>query len=384
MLFTNRLAKFKMPFSTISITTLKQSASYEIDIGGAILSNVGKQIRTILGENAKRVAVISNQKVLGLYGNAILKSLKRSGLQAPVWRMNDGERYKNIRSLEGALVFLGESGLTRSDAVLALGGGVVGDLAGFAASVYLRGIPFFQAPTTLLSMIDSSVGGKTGINTQFGKNLVGSFYSPRRVIVDVETLSTLPERELTAGFCEAVKQGAVAGGKLFNQTANFLADHRTKNQFSDSRSSSELIQLIYGQISFKAQIVRQDERESLDRQDAKSRKILNFGHTFGHALEKVTNYKYFRHGEAVGYGIIFAAELSKILELIDNNELKCLNDVVHRTGKLPSLQGIDRNAVMEAFRFDKKLISESLQWILLKGIGDPIILVKRALKRIIH
>jgi 3-dehydroquinate synthase len=366
-----------MVIKTITINAPKGSTAYDINIGDSVLSTAGEWVRQSIGLDAKRVAIISNSKVFGHYGDKVANSLKDAGLQVSVWKMKDGERYKNARSLDTALRFLGESRVNRSDALLALGGGVVGDLAGFAASIYLRGVPFFQVPTTLLSMIDSSVGGKTGINTEFGKNLIGTFYQPRGVLVDIETLSTLPDRELTAGFCEAVKQGALSGSKLFTQTADFLANHRTKNfieRLSDPKVRPEMIDLIHNQIKFKAQIVRQDETESLGRRDAKSRKILNFGHTFGHALERITNYRYLRHGEAVGYGIIFAGELSKILELIDENELKCLNDVVHRAGRLPSLQGIDRDAVFDAFQFDKKLISESLQWILLRGIGNPVIL----------
>jgi len=385
-----------MTSKTISIKTPKRSSSYQIEIGTGLLSNIGDVVRRTLGSQARRVAVVSNPKVFGLYGSLVADSLDRCGFQSFFWNMKDGEQHKNLGSLGSALRFLGESRLKRTDVVIALGGGVVGDLAGFAASIYLRGIPFFQVPTTLLSMIDSSVGGKTGVNTEFGKNLVGAFYQPRGVIADVETLATLPDRELTAGFCEAVKQGALSGNQLLDRTGNFLARHRktkVNGWFSDPSAEGSLVRLIHDQIAFKAGIVRQDETESLDRSDSRSRKILNFGHTFGHALEKVTEYKRFKHGEAVGHGILFAAELSKILELADENGLKCLNDVVHRAGTLPPLQDIDRGAVLQAFQFDKKLISESLQWILLRGIGKPVILsgkqvpsaaVRKALKRIIQ
>ena len=384
-----------MVTKTIQIKTLRQPSVYKIDIGAGSLSELGQRLEGSLGRGKRRVAVISNPKVYGLYGERVIKSLEAAGSSVFVWKMKDGERFKDLRSLESALKFLGDSRIGRTDVVIALGGGVVGDLAGFAASIYLRGISLVQVPTTLLSMIDSSVGGKTGINTGFGKNLVGSFYQPRAVLIDVETLATLPDRELTAGFCEAVKQGTLAGKKLFSKTSDFLAEYRkTKADkwFSNEAARHALVQLIHDQIAFKAKIVRQDETEALDRLDARSRKILNFGHTFGHALEKVTDYKYFKHGEAVGHGILFAAELSKILELCDDHQLKCLNDVVHLAGPLPPLQGIERDAVLDAFQFDKKRISESLQWILLKGIGDPVILsgkhvpsaaVRKALKRFI-
>lgn len=185
----------------------------------------------------------------------------------------------------------------------------MGDLAGFAAAVYLRGVPFVQIPTTLLAQIDSSVGGKTGVNLPAGKNLIGCFHQPSAVIVDVETLTTLPPRELVAGWCETIKQGAVGSRKLFKQTTDFL-------RLFDSKSplcSSQLEDLIACHCSFKAAIVASDEREDIVRRDHRSRRILNFGHTIGHALEAVTSYRRFRHGEAVGHGILVAGELSKNL-----------------------------------------------------------------------
>ncbi|MDQ3374855.1 MAG: 3-dehydroquinate synthase, partial [Acidobacteriota bacterium] len=275
-----------------------------------------------------------------------------------------------------ALKFFAENKLSRTDAVVAVGGGVVGDLAGFAAAVYLRGVSFLQIPTTVVAMIDSSVGGKTAVNTEFGKNLIGAFYQPHGVLIDIETLQTLPRRELSAGFCEAIKQGVIADKKLFAQTADFLENfslYKFKNNFSNKEFVIEFQDLIHAQVDFKAQIVMQDERESTERVDAKSRKILNYGHTLAHALEKVTDYKYFKHGEAVGYGILFAAELSKNLGIFNEDELKLLNDVVQRVGILPKLHGIDPERVLEAFNFDKKVVDDSLQWVLLEEIGAPII-----------
>ena len=187
-----------MATKTIQVKTLRRPSAYKIDIGSGSLSELGQRLEEALGQDKRRVAVMSNPKVFGLYGGRVVKSLEAIGCSVFVWNMKDGERFKDLRSLDSALKFLGESRIGRTDVVVALGGGVVGDLAGFAASIYLRGISFVQVPTTLLSMIDSSVGGKTGINTAFGKNLVGSFYQPRAVVIDIETLGTLPDRELTA------------------------------------------------------------------------------------------------------------------------------------------------------------------------------------------
>ena len=186
------------------------------------------------------------------------------------------------------------------------------------------------------------------------------------MLIDPTTLGTLPERELTAGFCEAVKQGALSGRKLLNSTRKLL----------DERSAFDSVEyesFLANQIRFKAAIVAGDERESAAKTDAKSRKILNFGHTFAHSLEKVTNYSYLKHGEAVGWGVLFAAELSKKLELLSLDEVKSLNDVVHRAGALPPISNIDPSEILEAFIHDKKNIGSSLQWVLLRGIGKPVI-----------
>ena len=360
----------------ISVKLEQTPHRYNIEIGHDLLENSGEWAKNSLSQKTKKIVIVSNAKVFRLYGEAVQKSLKKSGFEIDVFLMGDGEKYKNFRVFEKVLGFLSQKNLKRTDAIIALGGGVVGDLAGFAAAAYLRGIAFLQIPTTLLSMIDSSVGGKTAVNTPFGKNLIGAFHQPSGVSIDVKTLQTLPKRELTAGFCEAIKQGAISSENLFNQTAAFLriyAPNRFKNYFTDKKFLSQLEKIISAQIEFKAQIVMQDERESTTRIDAKSRKILNFGHTFAHALEKITDYKRFKHGEAVGYGILFAAELSKNLTILDNYVLKSLTDVVNQAGNLPDLRGISPTEVSEAFAFDKKQIGESLQWILLEDIGKPLI-----------
>ena len=362
----------------VHVKLLQKTHSYEIEFG--LLESGGAWALKCLGTEAKKIAVVSNRKVFGLYGQAVKKSLADAGFEVFVILVGDGEKYKNLRVLQTVLEFLSEKKLQRTDAVVALGGGVVGDLTGFAASIYLRGVAFLQIPTTLLSMIDSSVGGKTGVNTSFGKNLIGTFYQPKGVLIDVETLKTLPRRELTAGFCEAVKQGAIASRNLFDQTSDFLRRfpvNSFRSHFSEQRFLKELQRLLAAQIAFKAEIVAQDAGENVSRLDARSRKILNFGHTVAHALEKVTGYRHFKHGEAVGYGILVAAEIAKTVAKFNQNELNSLNDVVRLTGKLPSTENIETGEVVKAFAFDKKQTSNSLQWILLEAIGKPIILQSR-------
>jgi 3-dehydroquinate synthase len=204
--------------------------AYEIRIGAGALGRAGETARGVLSERARRVVVVSNARVFGLYGGRACASLGAAGYAVERWLMGDGERHKTLRTAGRALDFFNERGLERTDAVVALGGGVVGDLAGFAAALHLRGVDLIQVPTTLLAQIDSSVGGKTGVNTRAGKNLVGAFHQPRAVLVDTETLRTLPARELTAGFCEAVKHGAVAGARLFARTRDFLAARARRDE----------------------------------------------------------------------------------------------------------------------------------------------------------
>jgi 3-dehydroquinate synthase len=344
---------------------------YEIKVGRDLLKNCGEWSQNCLPGSTKKIALISNKLVFGFYGETVKSGLEDAGFEVFTWLMKDGEKYKNLRSLENALDFFSENRLMRTDAVVALGGGVVGDLAGFAAAIYLRGVAYLQIPTTLLAMIDSSVGGKTAVNSDFGKNLIGAFHHPRGVLIDVETLKTLPERELNAGFYEAVKQGAVGGKALFDQTAQFLENYLPNDL---EQYFSDLEDLIARQVTFKAEIVMNDAQESVTRTDAKSRKILNFGHTVAHALEKATNYEYFKHGEAVAYGMSAAGEIAKNIGILEKNELKSLNDVIGLVGKPPGTKNIEIKAIIEAARFDKKSIGKSLQWVLLKKIGKPVII----------
>ena len=336
----------------------------EINIGSGIRRDLGKLLPL---KAPRRVAIISNQRVFDLYGRDVKRSLKAAGFKTLEWLMPEGERYKSFPVLEKAVNFLSENRFERDDLVMALGGGVVGDLAGFSAAIYLRGLPLVQAPTTLLSQIDSSVGGKTGINLPTGKNLVGAFHQPSSVFIDTETLASLPPRELVSGFCEMVKQSLIAGTSLFEMTVNCLRKPINPGLLR----SSEFENLIAAQCSFKASIVANDERESTTRTDVKSRRVLNFGHTTAHALETITNYRYFRHGEAVGYGMLVAGELSRNLGLIDSGELKTLRDAVSLAGSLPRADKFDTGEIMRALKHDKKSVAGQINWVLLEGIGRP-------------
>ena len=362
-----------MKSTVVPIKLRRTSSAYDVSIGRDALVNAGPWVSNCLGRKLGKVLIISNPRVFGIYGKQVTRSLKSAGFEVSTHLIGDGERFKNLRTLEAALKALSELKFTRDDAVLALGGGVVGDLTGFAAAVYLRGIAFLQVPTTLLAMIDSSVGGKTGVNSSFGKNLIGSFYQPKGVLIDTATLATLPRRELTAGFCEAVKQAAISGRHLLRQTNDVLSKADKKSSLTDDGFHADLGDLIANNVRFKARVVQNDEMEATGNMQSSSRKILNFGHTLAHALEKVTNFKYLKHGEAVGHGIRFAAELSKNLELLSLNEVDLLNDVVRRAGVLPAISHIDPSKVIEAFAYDKKKVGGSLNWVLLRGIGRPVI-----------
>lgn len=355
-----------MSLFQLTVNTPGRSAKYKILVDQGTLAQAGNVARKVLGEPATRAAVISNARVFSLYGGEVLRSLKKD-FRVRHWLMGDGERFKSIRTAENALAFLASCSLDRTDCVIALGGGVVGDLAGFAAATYMRGIPLIQIPTTLLAQVDSSVGGKTAVNMRSAKNLIGSFHQPSAVIIDTLTLGTLPARELTSGLCELLKQGAVSGRPLFLKTTDFLRRFRS----GGTLISPVMTELIASHIAFKAEIVANDEREESGRTDRRSRKILNFGHTVGHALETVTKYRKLRHGEAVGHGILAAAVLSRNVGLLKQSELELLQQGLHLCGQLPPVGGVDEKALIEAISHDKKRSAGNLQWVLLERIGRP-------------
>ncbi|MFN2455706.1 MAG: 3-dehydroquinate synthase [Pyrinomonadaceae bacterium] len=353
---------------SVRVRLKERAENYHIEIGVGLLATIGERARRVVTPEARRAFIITNSKVFKLYGEPLRKSLRRNAFAVETFTIGDGERYKSLRTLESALVALQRAGVERSDLIVALGGGVIGDLAGLAAALYLRGIALLQIPTTLLAQIDSSVGGKTAVNMTGGKNLIGAFHHPRAVIVDTATLDTLPARELTAGWCEAVKQGAIGSRKLFDETCRFLVDESQGTMNSEDRAE-RLAELIAAQCAFKATIVAGDERENLERTDARSRRILNFGHTVAHALESVTAYKRFRHGEAVGYGMLVAGELSVRLGLCDVVELERLRDGVRLAGRLPRADDLDHQQIISAISGDKKSVGGHIKWVLIEKLG---------------
>lgn len=358
-----------------------EAAEYQILCGSGLLENTGAVVRAALGGDVRRVAVISNRKVFGLYGERVERSLTRAGISAGSFMIGDGERFKTLRTAEKILGFFNTAGIERGDAVIALGGGVVGDAASFAASLHLRGVRLVQIPTTLLAMIDSSVGGKTGVNSSFGKNLIGTFHQPAAVIADVSVLATLDPREMSAGLFEAVKHGAISGEKLLRTTEKMIDARKSDPRLNGAETQAVFAKGIAEHVRFKASIVKGDAREAVAATGKRSRKILNFGHTLAHALELATGYRYLKHGEAVGHGVQFAAELSKRLELLPEDSIKSLNDVVHRVGNLPPVDKIGFEAVFSALSNDKKSRGGSIDWVLLEGIGRPVIVSESTFPR---
>src|SRR4030065_1490347 len=262
--------------------------SYDIFIGKNILRNIGGSLKSF-GLSPK-IAIVSNPTVYPLYGAVVEKSLKKAAFDVLSVSIPDGEEYKDLLCAEHVFNILLKAKLDRSSALVALGGGVIGDITGFAASTYMRGISYIQVPTTLLAQVDSSVGGKTGVNHRLGKNMIGTFWQPRLVWIDAETLKTLPERELLSGIAEAIKYGVIQDKELFD----FLEVNRDKIL---NLNKDALTHIIKRSCEIKAEVVSKDERE------AGLRAILNYGHTIGHAIETVTEYKKYLHCEGVGIGM---------------------------------------------------------------------------------
>jgi len=326
--------------------------SYPIYIGFNILNNA-LVTKHIIG---KQVAIITNTTVADLYLNKLKNIL--SDFEVTEAILPDGESYKNWQTLHTIFDVLLKNKCERSVTIIALGGGVVGDMAGFAASCYLRGVNFIQVPTTLLSQVDSSVGGKTGVNHPLGKNMLGSFYQPQAVIIDIDTLNTLPKREISAGLAEVIKYGLIAD-------ANFFDWLRSNIDLLLNLEQKTLIYAINHSCSLKAQIVGEDERET------GIRAILNLGHTFGHAIETYQGYGVWLHGEAVAVGMVMALQMGVFLSKISNSDFLKVVDLLTRAS-LPVIPPANMTAeiFMQYMSQDKKISNGKLRLVLLEKIGS--------------
>jgi 3-dehydroquinate synthase len=334
-----------------SITVDLGERSYPIVIGSGLLDGGFDLSGYVKGGDC---LIVSNDTVAPLYLEALQADL--GGKAVETISLPDGEVHKTVATLEAVLDKLVGSRANRDVTLIALGGGVVGDITGFAAACYMRGVAFIQVPTTLLAQVDSSVGGKTGVNHPLGKNLIGAFHQPEIVLIDTDTLATLPERELKAGLAEVIKYGAIADAEFFTWLeANIDA--------LLARDTEALTHAIRRSCELKAHVVAEDERE------AGRRAILNFGHTFGHAIEQCQGYGEWLHGEAVAAGMVMASMLSDI----SKEDVARLIDLLRRAGLPVKPPAIGAGAMQEAMRMDKKVLGKQLRFVLLRQLGDAFV-----------
>jgi 3-dehydroquinate synthase len=335
------------------------SRSYNIKVGGGLLARLGAECAAL--KLGRRCAVITDSNVGKKFAKTALKSLAQSGFSPVLITVPAGEKSKRVAVVEKCYDELARHRLERKSFIVALGGGVVGDLAGFVAATYLRGIPFVQVPTTLLAQVDSSVGGKTGVNLKSGKNLVGAFYQPRLVLCDLDTLKTLPRREFVSGLAEVIKYGIIHDAVLFAQLERNLPkllarDHKT------------LRDVVARCCEIKADVVGQDETEG------GLRAILNFGHTIGHAIENSSGYGKFLHGEAIAIGQVAAAKLSRAQLGMPSGDAERIEELFIRAG-LPvkfRLDAARRKRLFAAMQLDKKVSGGEIKFVLAEKLGKVV------------
>ena len=328
--------------------TVHASGTYDILIDKGCLSGIGQALREHF--RPCTIAILSDDKVFPLYGKAVTDSLQAAGFRTVAHVIPNGEQSKTLDNVTAFIDCMVQAQVTRTDMVLALGGGVVGDMAGFAAATYLRGIEFVQVPTSLLAQVDSSVGGKTGYDIPQGKNLVGAFWQPSVVLIDPDTLSTLPERYLNDGMAEVIKYGCIKSAGLFRL-------------LKKGRDELDIENIIHRCVSIKRDVVQKDEKESGER------KLLNFGHTIGHALEKIYEYKKLSHGEAVAIGMVMMTKASEK----DGYSPKGTANKIAELCEMYNLPTHDDSEVRDiafAAQSDKKSSGHNIDVVILKSIGD--------------
>lgn len=331
--------------------------SYQIHVGTGLLAEAGL-LTPLLKQ--KKVLVVSNTKVAPLYLHTLKAALEANGVQVENVILPDGEQYKNWETLNLIFDALLAGHCERGTTLVALGGGVVGDMGGFAAACYQRGMPFIQIPTTLLAQVDSSVGGKTAINHPLGKNMIGAFYQPRVVLADIDTLSTLPDRELKAGIAEVIKYGLI-------RDINFLQWLEGNMEGLVARKTDLLIEAVCRSCENKAEVVAADEKEHGERA------LLNLGHTFGHAIEAGMGYGQWLHGEAVSVGTMMAAELSRILGWLSFDDVARVEKLFVRAGLPVRGPEMAVERYLELMQHDKKVLDGKLRLVLLKAIGRGVV-----------
>lgn len=335
-----------------SVTVGLGQRSYSIHIGHGLLDRLHEFVSPL---SPTSIVIVTNEVVAPLYAQRTQHAL--AGVTATsVVEIPDGERHKHWNAVALVLDALARRRVDRSGVIIALGGGVVGDVAGFAASIYMRGVRYVQMPTTLLAQVDSSVGGKTGVNHPGGKNLIGAFHQPSAVVSDTDTLRSLPARELSAGLAEVLKHGLIADAAYFEKMVAAIDLLRDGD-------AAALAEAVAGSCAIKAAIVARDEKE------AGERALLNLGHTFGHAIEAMTGYASWLHGEAVGCGLVLAAKLSEAIGLLAASDVQKISAAVTRAGLPTRVDGLAALDAIEAMRGDKKAHAGEIRLIVLAAIG---------------
>jgi 3-dehydroquinate synthase len=354
----------------VRIDVATPSRAYSVTIGAGVLDGLGGTLDAI-GAPARRF-VVSSPLVWRLHGPQFARAVS---LAEPIL-IPDGERYKQLATVSRVYDALVRASADRASTIITFGGGVIGDMAGFAAASYLRGIALVHVPTTLLAQVDSAIGGKVGVNHPLGKNLIGAFYQPNAVIIDPLVLGTLPRREFRAGLYEVIKYGMTSSASLFGRVAR-------DRKAIFARETESLLPILSESCRIKAAVVTADERE------AGPRRILNFGHTAGHALEAVTKFRRFRHGEAVGYGMLVAAELAVARGALADADRQALAELIASLGPLPPIADLSSTAILEAMQHDKKVVAGTLHFVLPTAIGATAIVddvkeaeLRRALKKV--
>ncbi len=350
---TARKAKADARARTLQVSLGERS--YPIEIGYDTLSRAGAEIAR--HTKATQVAVVTTARVGDRYAGRLLRSLRDAGVRAHRIDVPDRDRAKSLRQLAALYERFVAHGLDRSAAVVALGGGAVGDLAGFAAATYLRGIPFVQVPTTLLSMVDASIGGKVAVNLKQGKNLAGAFHQPCLVWIDAGTLRSLPPRECSAGLAEVIKAAAI-------WDRGFFAELEKNIERVRQLEPESLLRVLERSCGIKAEVVSRDERED------GLRRLLNFGHTLGHAIEALSGYRKLLHGEAVAIGMVHAARRSEELEIAPPGTRRRLRALIERASLPTEVPPFPRKAYLAALRVDKKRIDARIHYVVLSRIGS--------------
>jgi 3-dehydroquinate synthase len=344
--------------STLSLCFERSAVEYPIVVGPGLLHSVG----ALMCENSslrgsRKLLVVTDETVEELYAEQLAADLQQLGFEVNRWVVPPGESTKTLEWTQRGCQVAVDCGLDRASTVVALGGGVVGDLAGFVAATFMRGINFVQVPTTLLAQVDASVGGKVAVNLPQGKNLVGAFHQPQLVVIDPEVLLSLPERHYAAGMAEVIKHGVIRDSDYFSFLESHVEGLRRRN-------ADLLTKAIRGSCRIKAAVVQEDERE------AGIRAILNFGHTVGHALESVSGYGQLLHGEAVSIGMVVAAELARQQGMLEQEPVQRLGKLLKGFGLPTRIEGAAVDELLEAMKRDKKAQSEKPRWVLPQGLGS--------------